>query len=263
MRRSKRSSIVGWVLGCAIVATMAARAPAEPLPIGVETTEAMMDALAADTHRLARIYGIDESVELSFTTFTNPAARTFRYALNQGLAYNGQPLTLSGHGFYNSPLSRWEGQATWSTPGGTTWTTDWTSVVTSVDPYLADFDWIAEPGVLRALVPDFHGGKGIEKDPTTGQWRSWFQGDLTDSGKNVGRVTYYDRRWSPEWWLAQTALLDPGQGSSFAVALAGSSNDTGGAGTATAAFSAIPEPGSILLIALGTSCARRRTRHAM
>lgn len=242
-----------------VLAGLPVVAAATPLPPNAETTEALMHAIQADLQGIGRVFGVDETAALEFSTFTDADALTFNYSLTEGTVYEGQLLAMSGQGVYNAAASRWEGQSVFSAGDGAPWVADWTALVESPDPYTTQFDWAAAGG--RRWGPDLHTAGGIWRHPD-GALRSSGEGHLTWSGRCVGRASVKDK-WKVElnlqrWSIIGSYLPDPGEGETFASVLTGFSPEAGGAGMASGGVLLIPEPGSLALLALGCLGAVRR-----
>src|SRR5947209_1930894 len=92
----------------------------------------MMEAQGADIAALGRFFGADSRTVLSFTSFVNPAAKTFTYTLNPGIIYLGRALSLTSMGQSNA-MSQW----TWTSNlslGTTSWSDIGTGAFTG-DPW--------------------------------------------------------------------------------------------------------------------------------
>ena len=247
------------LMGTLMLAAWAALAArADIVPPNVETDYNLMQALLADVHGIARVFGIDESALPAFNTFTDSQARSFTYSAHD--TYQGQPLELEGSGGYDAAQGIWQGQTTMSNGTNGTWTTDWTCVPQPGDPSLSQFDWIATPadGLRWFPYPDFHAARGIRRDPATGQWYDWYQADVTLGGTLVGQVLIETQTDPPSWWVSADHRFNPGSGQSFATTLTGYTPVGGGAGWATAAVRSTPEPASVLLMSIAGLCVRRR-----
>ncbi|MBN2445681.1 MAG: hypothetical protein JXO22_03085 [Phycisphaerae bacterium] len=247
---------------CAIVicATSVLVAPvtASPLPADVEVTEMMMEAMGAEVQGVARTFGIDETASLDFTTVTDPGNLEFSFALDAGTVYNGQALDILGAGNYNAALSRWEGCAVVASGSGESLVSTWTSDVLSTDPYEADLDWVGE-NMSRAIGPDYHGNWRVnEKPPGSGRYTSFISGILTWRGSIVGTFYAEDSVDIPgrAWTFDGGYLVDAGQGDDFAVS--GDGTLAYGGGLAWASYVIVPEPASIIVLALPLLGFRRR-----
>jgi hypothetical protein len=93
MAAESRRRISMGLVAVAVALGFSTVAPAQ-LTTVVEAREVLMHAQAADAHLLVRSTGADVNSPLLFSSSVDPAARTFRYLLQPGGTYCGQPIGL-------------------------------------------------------------------------------------------------------------------------------------------------------------------------
>ncbi len=240
--------ISAFTLGVLLAGTD--RLHADPLPAAVETLEMMMEAIAADGEFLGRHFGADPDNPLSFTANVDPDNKTFNYAFQPETTYAGEPLSLSGDGSFDVESDAWTGVANGQCGASDDppWWAQWEFDIDHGDPYEGNFDW--ETTILGVKL-DAHRRVTIEWSASGGFALSTADLAFTINDTVVATGTAEDRvvRRSLEsydvYWGTTTVTLVP----PIFVVLDGSYDD--GTGLATGSLTVIPEPASLVLLALG------------
>jgi hypothetical protein len=247
--RAMFSRIAILTSSVALLLIAAGPAMADAIPPNFLTTEMMMENLGVNVQGIGRLLGIDEGAGLSATTNTDPDNLAFSFALDPGQSYNGTAVTLTGGGAYNPAQSRWEGHAVAGAGRASLFTADWIGNVISTDPYVCDYQWIAQLGTRTEI--DAEGKLKFGTDEDGGIWSSG-DGELTIDGDAWFTVHGEDHIpwWALPWnWFSIAEPLGPG--TPFQTIMNGYSLENGGSGTAYGQIDVIPEPASLVLLATG------------
>ena len=98
---------LGLLVGLTIPAT------AGSIPASIQVTETMMSTSGFDALSIVEEYGLDPSVVLQYSSYTNPQTGAFSYSLLPGQTYLGEPLSLTTLGTYDPNTTTYS----WTTTG--------------------------------------------------------------------------------------------------------------------------------------------------
>jgi hypothetical protein len=232
------SSTVGILMGLLVQTSYATT-----LTTAQFLTEFLQESQGEDAALVFLQFGADSKSPLRFTSNVDVSALSFSYSLVAASTYEGQSITLSGTGIYNSLLQTWA-LASSGTLGTVSWTTTGTDVVTNLDfAYTSDRDQKDKDG---KKIGDVHDDCVVDEKTLLSDCTFQF----TDKdGKKVGKpfpvkdkLVDASGTWS---WDADDSPAG------FVISSIGDSPFTGGSGSFTTVISAVPEPASLVLVGSG------------
>jgi hypothetical protein len=219
-------------------------------------TELMMNDSSATATMMSLYFGPDFSSQVRFDSNVDALGIAFSFSSQPGSVYLGQNLQLSGSGVFDPST----GDASMSGAGmlgSTSWTTSGAFVVvgdaTNGYTFTGDEGFFLGPGIGPGVLPptrcvefSFSGAKigpngqslasGTWEDtchpPHSGVWASADTYEKVDGGTKI-----------------RTTVL--GYKEVYFVEDKGSSPPNGGSGSYVISYTALPEPGSFLLLASG------------
>ncbi len=208
-----------------------------------QAVEVMKEQQGADAEALARQFGTSDPSALVFNSFVDSASMTFGYSIASGSTYEGQALSLTAFGAYDSSTGEWQLSSSGDL-GGQTWTTTGSYSIVG-DPQGVG-DWVIPIG--PGLFFDYHVKTSytLQKDNTLKS-----DSNVTFTINNIviahltGADTWAPKAPKPSW----TWSLAPLNGANFRVDSSGVQND--GLGTFTMQITAVPEPAAFALLGFG------------
>ena len=254
---SRAARIVAWAL---LPALLAVAMPATGrASISVEiATEAMIADIQTNNLYLASLLGGAPTIQLSYTSNVDPTGLAFSYTLDPGTSYQGQALSLTASGSFDTSSQTWSSAmsgALGPTPFSGQGVGDLKKNPDGTYTETLDGDEYEEKDGKKVKTGDKH--LQVDFDLKNGTstskgWRTDAKGDKVPKSDQNGndRLNKDTKKWEDVAWA-----VDPTGPFPVVIASSGTWAEEGGSGRFTTSITPIPEPATLVSGLIGTTCA--------